>query len=244
MATPLTGFSVTKPSSGVTAAAGTATGSLDTSAVYQYKVSYVSAFGETEANTTATSVTTTSTGSVSLTAIPTSSNGNVIQRKLYRTVGGGSSFLLLDTIDDNTTTTYSDIIADGSLGAAVPTLNSAHSLQSIDGRVKVSMPTILSLESGITAFAGGGQTSATQLSNEVNIVGTVATIADSVKLPELSSALIGTRVLVCNDGANSMNVFPFLGQDASGGTNTAVAVAAAGRAEFIAKSATAWEKTR
>ncbi len=242
MSTTLGGYSITKPSGPPTVAVGTATGALDSAAVYQYKVTYVTVFGETDGNTTAASVTTTSTMSVDISAIPIASGSNVTSRKLYRTIGGGSSFLLLATIADNITTTYTDLIADGSLGAAIPTVNLAHSYQNVDGLFKISKPAIYSITSGIVAFAGGGQTSATSLTTEYNIVATVATAADSVKLPEASANLIGMRIIVANDGANSMNVFPVLGQDGSGGTNTAVAVAAAARAQFVVKSATAWEK--
>lgn len=56
----------------------------------------------------------------------------------------------------------------------------------------------------ITAFAGGGQTSATLLANELNRVGTVATAADSVKLP---ASAAGLTIIVANHGANSMQVF-------------------------------------
>lgn len=42
-------------------------------------------------------------------------------RKIYRTVAGGSTYKLVTTISDNTTTTYDDNIADGSLGATAPT---------------------------------------------------------------------------------------------------------------------------
>jgi hypothetical protein len=58
--------------------------------------------------------------------------------------------------------------------------------------------------SGIVAKAGGGQTNATQLTNEVNEVGTVATAGDSVKLP---AAVAGLTVYVANKGANPMQVF-------------------------------------
>ena len=51
-------------------------------------------------------------------AIPIGPTGTV-GRKLYRTTVGGSAFKLLTTIADNTTTTYTDIIADASLGAAL-----------------------------------------------------------------------------------------------------------------------------
>lgn len=43
------------------------------------------------------------------------------QRKLYRTAAGDSQLKLLTTIANNTTTTYSDSAADGTLGANVPT---------------------------------------------------------------------------------------------------------------------------
>lgn len=243
MTTTLAGFTLAKPSSAPTCNPGTASGALDTSAVYQYKITYVTAFGETDGSATG-STSTTLTGSINLTAIPVSPDGNVTQRKIYRTVGGGSSFLLLATIDDNLTTTYADIIADGSLGAAIPTLNSASSRQVVGGTLKMSKPMISSIETGITAFATGGQTGAYQLTAEVNVISVVGSAADSVKLPELSTDLIGTHVLIANNGANSANVFPTLGQDASAGVNTAVAVAAAARAEFIAVSATAWIKSR
>ena len=62
---------------------------------------------------------------VQLTGIPTSADPNVTGRKIYRTVANGSDFKLLTTINDNTTTTYNDNIADGSLGASAPGSNTA-----------------------------------------------------------------------------------------------------------------------
>jgi hypothetical protein len=244
MATTQSGYAVTKPASAPSAAAGSTSGNLDQAAAYNYKVTFATAFGETEGNATAANVTTTSTGSVVLTSIPTSTNANVIKRKIYRTVGGGSSYLLAATISDNTTTTYTDTLADGSLGAALPTINNAHSRQSADGQFKFSMPVTYSIDPAITATAGGGQANAYQLTSEVNVISVCATAADSVKLPELNADLIGVHVLVANNGANSANVFPASGQNASGGVDTAVAVAATARAEFVASTASVWVKTR
>lgn len=56
----------------------------------------------------------------------------------------------------------------------------------------------------ITAFAGGGQTNATLLSNELNRVGTVATTGDSIKLPPSAP---GLTIIVANHGANPMQVY-------------------------------------
>ena len=44
-----------------------------------------------------------------------SSAPSVIARKIYRTKAGGSTYWLLATIADNTTTTYTDTAADASL---------------------------------------------------------------------------------------------------------------------------------
>ena len=54
---------------------------------------------------------------VSLTSIPTSSDPQVDQRRLYRTVAGGSRYYWLATINDNTSTTFTDNIPDIQLGA-------------------------------------------------------------------------------------------------------------------------------
>lgn len=64
-------------------------------------------------------------------------------------------------------------------------------------------------QSGLTALAGGGQTNALELPAFLNRVTTVATAADSVKLPP---ARAGVMVFVANAAAaNSMNVFPQTG---------------------------------
>ena len=56
---------------------------------------------------------------VTLTNIPLGPTGTT-DRKIYRTEGGGSAFKLLTTLGDNSTTTYADNIADGSLTTAYP----------------------------------------------------------------------------------------------------------------------------
>ncbi len=49
----------------------------------------------------------------------------VTSRKVYRTVAAGSQLKLLTTLSNNTTTVYTDSTADASLGANVPTTNTA-----------------------------------------------------------------------------------------------------------------------
>jgi uncharacterized phiE125 gp8 family phage protein len=62
-------------------------------------------------------------GKVELTAIPLG-GALVTSRKIYRTAAAGSAYLLLATLADNTTTVYTDNIADSALGAAAPSVNS------------------------------------------------------------------------------------------------------------------------
>lgn len=81
----------------------------------------------------------------------------------------------------------------------------------------------------LTAFAGGGQASATQLAAGINRVTTVATIADSVKLP---AATAGAQIVVINAAANSMQVFG-AGTDTINGVATATGVAQMGNSLVI-----------
>jgi uncharacterized phiE125 gp8 family phage protein len=93
---------------------------------HRYGVTFVTADGETELGTVTSAVTVsdkTVNGKVSLSAIPTGGSA-VTSRKIYRTVAGGSTYLLLTTLADNTTTTYTDNTADSGLGAQAPATNS------------------------------------------------------------------------------------------------------------------------
>ena len=65
-----------------------------------------------------------------------------------------------------------------------------------------------------------------------NVYATVATIGDAATLP--ATFVVGTKIWVKNDAANSMDVFPASGDDAGGGVDTAVAVAGGAAALFIA----------
>lgn len=85
-------------------------------------------------------------------------------------------------------------------------------------------------ETSITAFATGGQGSATSLTNQISVVTVIASDGDSVKLPALSSLSNGQTFVVKNrdaSGGNSLDVFPNT-NDALGdlADNTAQALAA------------------
>jgi hypothetical protein len=91
---------------------------------YQYKVSFVNS-NLVEGDVSDASVTfTAASENIALTSIPVAPQSHgVNQRYLYRTEAGGSTFKRLATIADNSTTTYDDGVADGSLGATAPTDN-------------------------------------------------------------------------------------------------------------------------
>lgn len=94
-------------------------------------------------------------------------------------------------------------------------------------------------ESGITAFAGGGQTSAYQLTYGLNRVTVVASANDSVKLP----VCLGSKVVIVanNDAADSLNVFGQTGETINAlSANTAFAVAANKVAIFVCAADGAW----
>lgn len=89
------------------------------------------------------------------------------------------------------------------------------------------VPEVVGSQNAITAHSGGGQANAVQLSAQINRVTVVAVAADSVKLP---SAKAGVWVVVINDGANSLNIFPATGEQIDAlGANAAYALAAGKR---------------
>ena len=108
------------------ALAGAGAGNVDDGDHY-YKVTFVTSSGESSGSLASDVVTVADKavdGQVSLTDIEVGPEGTT-SRKVYRTEAGGSSYLLLTTISDNTTTTYTDNTADSGLGAAIPTTNLA-----------------------------------------------------------------------------------------------------------------------
>jgi len=146
-----TNTDVTCPSPGLptacTAAINVTAGNLNGS--YEYAVTFITASGETLQGPDAIAVTPVNQ-QVNLTAIPLGGTGTT-QRKIYRQKNGTGPYQLVTTIADNTTTTYTDNIADGSLGANAPAADSAHNVTvnatatdiGADGNVAAGTITIL-----------------------------------------------------------------------------------------------------
>lgn len=108
-----------------TAPVVTGTGSGVLTGSYQYAVTFATVDGS---GNVLGECLPTPVGSVSLSAqqasvasIPVSGSPACNARRIYRTVAGGSQLKFLHMISDNTTTTYTDNAADGTLGANVPT---------------------------------------------------------------------------------------------------------------------------
>lgn len=109
-----------------TVAIGTATGLTGT---FNYQITFVTASGETEGGTVSANVT-VANQKIDLSAIPTGTSGVVTARKIYRSTAGPTTpRKLVTTLNDNTTTAYTDNIADGSLGIQVPAYNTTASIQ-------------------------------------------------------------------------------------------------------------------
>lgn len=96
-----------------------------------------------------------------------------------------------------------------------------------------------STQDTITAFAGGGQASAVQVTAMNARVTTVASAADSIKLMPSVKGLV---VYITNAAAtNSMNVFPSTGDAINAlSANTAFAVAAGKTCGFVCYTAGQW----
>lgn len=127
----------------------------------------------------------------------------------------------------------------GDFEAAIVELSAAvAALQDGDNTQVFQEPNNYSLATGITAFAGGGQASATALTKEVNVIGTCATKGDSVKLPVIE---VGMAITVINRGAADAQVFGAGTSTINGiATGTGVPLPAGSAMVFYANAAGTW----
>ena len=122
------------PTTGLTANAtsGTALGI----GTYQYAVTFLTQGGETPPSPVVTVTTTSGNQALLLSSLPLgpstpllpgTATNTIIGRNLYRSLAGGSTLLLLATLQDNTTTSFSDNLADATLTGKPqpPTVNTS-----------------------------------------------------------------------------------------------------------------------
>lgn len=103
--------------------AAAASGGAVSTGTHTWKVTYGNGYGETLAGTASNQLTIAGgTQTVNLTAVPTGPAGTT-KRGIYRTkTGDTGSYFLVGYINDNTTTTFQDILADAALGGTSGTL--------------------------------------------------------------------------------------------------------------------------
>jgi len=93
------------------------------------------------------------------------------------------------------------------------------------------------VHTGITAGTTQTQADGFQLLSSHNEVATVATTNDTVVAP---LAVTGRILTILNNGANTMQIFPAVGDDLGAGVDTVITLAAAGKLWFVAYDATTW----
>ncbi len=239
--TLLAGFDIAAPVSAPTTIEGVTSGSLG-AGLYSYTVTYVTAYGETLASSASTPITTAS-GSINILTIPVSPDANVTSRNIYRTASGGTPHLFLRSVSGNLAlaATIVDIAADGSLGLASPTINTAASHEVLRGYVTKTQPSINSVTVGITANAAGTQAAGTLITSEYNVLATVGGAGYSVTLPLLNAILVGMHISIINTTGTAANVYPAAGQQINAlGANTAFSLGAGLTLNMTAVSATLW----
>lgn len=123
------------------------------------------------------------------------------------------------------------------LGAAWSVIGS-EGAQTVNGVKTFGSPIVFKGATGISAFATGGQASATALTAQWNNVTTVATAGDSVKLP---AAVLGQEITVRNSGAAALAVFPASGDAINAlAANASVTVPVGTVVTFRAIDGTTW----
>lgn len=90
---------------------------------------------------------------------------------------------------------------------------------------------------GITAGTTQTQVGGFQLLSSHNEVATVGTTNDTVVAP---LAVAGRKLTILNNGANTLQIFPAVGDDIGAGVDTAITLAAAGKLWFVSYDATTW----
>lgn len=201
------GFDIEGPISAPSVAADSAFGFM-TPGQYQYKISYVTPYGETLASPA--SATVQSSGSVLLTQLSILPTASITSRRIYRTaVGNTPPFRLIASIGDNITTTFTDIESDTSLGVVEPEHNFASSVEVERGWTATSRPMLHPTD--ITLVAGGSvQSDATECNQYSEyIIVQVPLLGNGIRLPPTNSNTRGMRLVIRNGSSvNPLYVYP------------------------------------
>ena len=144
------------PGSAPTVAVNATAGNLNST--YYYTITFVTPTGETEYGPVSTGVTPVNQ-QVNLSSIPTGLSGVVTKRAIYRTKAGGSNtgpFYRVAYVNDNSTTTYTDNVADASLSSSTaPQANTTAYFSNPDDQTQSEVFGAGAIASNIQAVAVG-----------------------------------------------------------------------------------------
>lgn len=236
------GRDIADPGIAPTGVAGAAAGGLGIApGTYRYKVTWLTRYGETMASPPSGVILSTN-GSIDLGGILTYTYNDVIARKLYRTAEGAvGPFLLLTTITDNITTTYTDITPDVDLGVAEPVANFASTVERTEGWMTFTRQ--IGRSQGTIIAAGLTQDTATPAGVFEYAFVSVPVDTNGIRLPAINSNTVGVKITVNNvETVNNLNIYPYEATTTiNGGVPGApILLAPSFSMEFICDTATNW----
>nr|SMH63352.1 Hypothetical protein FSTVLC9_317 [Faustovirus] len=161
----------------------------------------------------------------------------------YRLVGRTTADIFTNKIiiDPSNTIASNNILVGSSVITIEDSAPTAGQVLTATSATSAAFASAWEADTGITAFATGGQASATLLTFPVNIVATVATAGDSVKLP-VAADWEDRLIVVKNTAANSMDLFPNTGDNINAlGDDTALAVAAGVSVQLVSVGSGTWQ---
>lgn len=107
----------------------------------------------------------------------------------------------------------------------------------------ITVAALRATTAGITASTTQtqGQGALTVPTGAVELIAQVATVANANDTITLPAAVANLIILVINDGANTLQIFPASGDNLGAGANTATTLAAGATATFVAYDSTNWK---
>lgn len=143
------------------------------------------------------------------------------------------------TVEDAAVTGNLTVTGTSTFNGAITLGDAAADSLTVTATTTYSEPINYDSATTITAFATGGQASATALTAEINNITTVATAGDSVKLP---AAVAGKHVHIKNSGATALDIFPATSDSIDAlAVNLAIRIQPGSSVDFYAKDAIVWE---
>lgn len=189
---------------------------------YYYCVVFVTTNGQTQCGTVSASVAPASQ-EVNLTNIPTGTSGVVTARKLYRTKAGQTGpYYLVTSINDDTTTSFTDNDADSGLTVTVSAYNTVTYISNPQGQSNAEAFGLNATTSGNNSTAVGNDALSTS-SNAVAIGYLASAYYESTVVGENATALSGNGTAI-GQSSNAAYLGVAVGDSAKANGNYNVAI--------------------